>query len=188
MARGKLAWYPREMRADPKSQDRWDTSYTMFLQPQTVKFWDDAQFNNGLIPEAVKTKPQAEQRLIEFIAINMHERSFSGEDLDPAGVGVGMGSSGGTGVNYSMAGDKTTAYADWSQEHRGKSSAIILNGYVKSAPAFRSKITRNGIIEGDFTRQEVEELVKVLRTGSLRIEPELLSKTTIGAQLGTKAI
>ena len=188
MARGKLAWYPREMRADPKSQDRWDTSYTMFLQPQTVKFWDDAQFNNGLIPEAVKTKPQAEQRLIEFIAINMHERSFSGEDLDPAGVGVGMGSSGGPGVNYRMAGDKTTAYADWSQEHRGKSSAIILNGYVKSAPAFRSKITRNGIIEGDFTRQEVEELVKVLRTGSLRIEPELLSKTTIGAQLGTKAI
>src|SRR5690606_6379920 len=69
-----------------------------------------------------------------------------------------------------------------------KSSAIILNGYVKSAPAFQSKITRNGIITGDFTLAEVEELVKVLRTGSLRIEPELLSQVTIGAQLGTQAI
>jgi SecD/SecF fusion protein len=188
IAKGKLAWYPREVRPSSESPDRWDTSYTMIMPTQTVKAWDDAQFNGGLVPEAVKALPVKEQRLIEFMAINMHERSFSGEDLDPAGVGVGTGSRGGPGVNYRMAGGKTSPYADWSEEHKGKSSAIILNGYVKSAPAFRSKITRNGIIEGDFTRQEVEELVKVLRTGSLRIEPELLSRVSIGAQLGTQAI
>ena len=104
------------------------------------------------------------------------------------GVGVGTGNNGGPGVNYRMSGELQSAYADWSGEHTGKASAIILNGYVKSAPTFQGKIARNGIITGDFTVPEVEELVKVLRTGSLRIEPELLSQQTIGAQLGSEAI
>ncbi len=190
IARGKLHWYPREIRSNPKDRTQWDRSYTSIpsLASQTVKAFDDAQYNQGIIPEEVKALEPKDQRLIEFIAINMKERSFSGEDLDPAGVGVGMGNNGGPGVSYRMIGSLTADYAEWSAEHKDKSSAIILNGYVKSAPAFENKITRNGIITGDFTLAEVEELVKVLRTGSLRIEPELLSQVTIGAQLGSQAI
>ena len=185
----KLAWFPREIKASPKSEDNWDRSYSIGeLAPQTVKFYDDAQWNGGVIPEAVKELPVEEQRLVEFLAVNMYETFFTGEDLDPSGVGVGTGQNGGPGVNYRMRGDKTASYADWSAEHKGKSSAIILNGIIKSAPEFQNKITRNGIITGDFTVAEVEELVKVLRTGSLRIEPELLSQQTIGAQLGKIAI
>ncbi len=190
IAKTRLSWYPREVRSNPKNRDLWDTSYTSqgLFPAQTVKFWDDAQFNSGAIPEAVKALPAKDQRLIEFVAINMFEQSFSGEDLDPSGVGLGSGSNGGPGVSYRMLGSLTAEYANWSERHKGKASAIILNGYVKSAPTFRSKITRNGIIEGDFTVPEVEELVKVLRTGSLRIEPEKLSQVTIGASLGDAAI
>ncbi|MFT7534661.1 MAG: SecD/SecF fusion protein [Hyphomicrobiaceae bacterium] len=190
IARNNLHWFPREIRSDPKDRTRWDRSYTMIpsLQGQTVRAWDETQYNAGAIPAEIGKLEVKDQRLIEFVAINMKERSFSGEDLDPSGVGVGMGNNGGPGVNYRMRGGLTSAYADWSAEHKGKSSAIILNGYVKSAPSFENKITRNGIITGDFTKAEVEELVKVLRTGSLRIEPELLSQVTIGAQLGNQAI
>lgn len=184
-----LAWYPREIRPEANG-DNWGTSFLVIpkLQQQTVKAYEDAQWNNGIVPEAVKQLPVNEQRLIEFVAVNMAEESFSGEDLDPAGVGLGTGRNGGPAVNYALVGALTSAYAEWSDEHKGECSAIILNGFVKSAPVFRGKIPGRGVIEGDFTVAEVEELVKVLRTGSLRVEPELLSKQTIGAQLGDAAV
>lgn len=185
----RLAWFPREIKASTENPDNWDSSYSFGeLASQTVKSYDDTQWNGGVIPAAVKELPILEQRLIEFVAVNMYERFFTGEHLDPSGVGVGQGRNGSPAVNYRMRGDLTADYADWSSEHKGQASAIILNGIIKSAPAFVSKITRNGQITGSFTIAEVEELVKVLRTGSLRIEPELLSKQTIGAQLGSKAI
>ena len=177
-----LNWYPREVRPNPKDATRWDLSYADIpdFEPITVQAFDEAQWNGGAIPEATLALDTKQQRLIEFMAINMAERSFSGEDLDPSGVGLGQGQNGLPAVNYELVGALKGAYADWSAEHKGKASAIILNGYIKSAPTFRNKIPGRGIIEGDFTVDEVEELVKVLRTGSLRIEPEKLSQTTIG--------
>lgn len=43
--------------------------------------------------------------------------------------------------------------------------AIILNGRVRSAPRIQSTIRERGEITGNFTRQEVEELVNVLGSG-----------------------
>ncbi len=188
--KGLLHWYPREVRPNPKDASRWDRSYADIpdLEPVTVQAFDEAQWNRGASPENVLALDPKEQRLIEFVAVNMFERSFSGEELEPSGVGIGSGQNGLPAVNYELQGAFKGSYADWSAEHKGKCSAIILNGYVKSAPIFRSKIPGRGIIEGDFTIDEVEELVKVLRTGSLRIEPEMLSKSTIGPNLGQAAI
>jgi SecD/SecF fusion protein len=187
---GIIHWFPREIRPNGKDATRWDRSFADIpdLAPITVQGFDEKQWNGGTIPEDVLKLDPKDQHLFEFVAINMIERSFSGEDLEPAGVGVGQGRNGLPAVNYELIGALKGAYADWSAEHKGESSAIILNGFVKSAPVFRSKIPGRGIIEGDFTLQEVEELVKVLRTGSLRIEPEKLSQTTIGPNLGQAAI
>ena len=185
-----LKWYPREIRANPKDASRWDRSNadSPALAGITVQAFDDKQWNAGAIPEDVLKLPAQEQRLIEFVAINMGERSFSGEDLEPSGVGEGSGDDGTPCVNYEIIGALKSAYADWSAEHKGKESAIILNDYVKSTPTFLGKIPGRGRITGAFTRDEVTELVKVLKTGSLRIEPEKLSQTTIGPNLGQEAI
>ncbi|MEC8251568.1 MAG: protein translocase subunit SecD [Planctomycetota bacterium] len=185
-----LNWYPREILPSPTDSSRWDTSYadSPKLGAVTAQAFDEAQWNAGVIPEATLKLDVKERRLIEFVAINMKERSFSGEDLDPAGVGRGQGDDGTPCVNYEIVGALQAAYADWSEEHKDRESAIILNGYIKSAPTFISKIPGRGRITGSFTVDEVDELVKVLRTGSLRIEPEKLSQTTIGPSLGEAAI
>lgn len=47
--------------------------------------------------------------------------------------------------------------------------AIIFNGRVFSAPAIQSMIGARGEITGDFTDQEVQDLVNVLNSGSLPI-------------------
>jgi SecD/SecF fusion protein len=46
---------------------------------------------------------------------------------------------------------------------------IIIDGYLHSAPAIRSTISQHGQITGDFTKQEVNELVTVLNAGSLPV-------------------
>lgn len=187
---GNLAWYPRLIRPSQKSADVWDKPWSQGepYSKSMVKAFDDADWNGGAIPEAVKKKPLKDQYLVEFIALNMREQHFTGEDLDPSGVGAGPSRDGGLGVNYKLVDTKSGDYANWSEKYINKCSAIVLNGVVRSAPAFRNKIPGRGIIEGDFTPEEVEELVKVLRTGSLRVEPELVSNESIGPTLGAKAI
>ena len=190
IAQSSLAWYPHLIRpkADGKS---WDLPFSMMRQQQltagTVKAYEDAEFSAGPESEAMLKLAADKRYLVEFVAINMIEESFSGEDLDPAGVSAGP-SDEGLGVHYSLIGARSGAYADWSERHIGKPSAIILNGVIKSAPAFRQKIPGNGVISGGFTPAEVEELVKVLRTGSLRVEPQLMSSESIGPTLGREAI
>ena len=79
-------------------------------------------------------------------------------------------------------------YADWSERYINKASAIVLNDIVKIRTGLHSRIPGRGEITGGFTKEEVEDLVKVLRTGSLRVEPEKVSQGDIGPTLGKKAI
>jgi SecD/SecF fusion protein len=53
---------------------------------------------------------------------------------------------------------------------------IILDGYLQSAPSIRTTIFQRGEIIGDFTRQEVEDLVDILNAGSL---PAALSEKPV---------
>jgi SecD/SecF fusion protein len=53
---------------------------------------------------------------------------------------------------------------------------IILNGDLYSAPTINSRITSNGVITGDFSQEEAQDLVNVLNAGSL---PAVLKKNPI---------
>jgi len=70
------------------------------------------------------------------------------------------------------------------QYEKGGRIAIILNGTLNSAPGVESKIGKRGIITGDFSLADVEDLVAVLQAGSLPVELELQSKTFVGPELG----
>ena len=193
VAAGNLAWFPRYIEpvtTNDADGTRWDLSYAGVdnISQAVVKAFEDADYNNGFVPESFKNRKPEERRLVEFIALNMKERAFTGEDLDPGSVGPGTSPDGGLGVNYAMLPGLSGDYAKWSEDYTNKASAIVLNGVVKSAPKFVGKITGPGIISGNFTPEEVDELVKVLKTGSLRVEPLLVSKESIGPTLGAIAI
>jgi SecD/SecF fusion protein len=59
--------------------------------------------------------------------------------------------------------------------------AIILDGMVMSVPYITTTISGEGQLTGNFTKAEVERLVKVLRSGALpgRLKPQPVSETTI---------
>ena len=192
LAKGHLAWYARYITPSRKkgAERAWEQSYTTYpkLGQSVVKAYEDADYNNQAIPESWLAKPEAQRFLVEYVALNLHERHFTGEHLDPASVSAGTAPDGGIGVHYQMLGGVSGDYAKWSETYTGKPAAIVLNGVVKSAPTFVTKITGPGIITGNFTQAEVEELVKVLKTGSLRVEPVLVSSESIGPTLGAAAI
>lgn len=70
----------------------------------------------------------------------------------------------------------------------GKPLAIILDGILYSAPVIRDRIPGAGIIEGNFTQDEVNDLIAVMRAGSLPADLELEMETMVGPSLGRDSI
>jgi len=63
--------------------------------------------------------------------------------------------------------------------HKGHFMAILLDNQVYSAPVLRAVIYARGVIEGDFTRRQVAELIRVLNAGSLeaQVKPPVRERT-----------
>jgi SecD/SecF fusion protein len=68
--------------------------------------------------------------------------------------------------------------------------AVLLDGYVESSAQLITAIRESGRITGDFTTEEVERLVRVLRSGALpaTLKPRPVSENTIGPTLGEDTI
>ncbi|MDJ0839898.1 MAG: protein translocase subunit SecD [Acidobacteriota bacterium] len=66
--------------------------------------------------------------------------------------------------------------------------AIVLDGEVISAPAIRTQLAERFVIEGNFTQQEVSDLVVKIKSGSLPAKVEILENRKIGPTLGRDAI
>ena len=68
----------------------------------------------------------------------------------------------------------------------GAHMAVILDDEVFTAPTLNAKITNQGIIEGEFTIDEINYVIRVLGAGSLqaKLSPEPLSENTIAPELG----
>ena len=67
-----------------------------------------------------------------------------------------------------------------------KQMAILLDNEVYSAPVIQARISDAGEITGDFSREQVNELVRTLEAGSLpaRLNPDPVSESTFGPALG----
>lgn len=68
--------------------------------------------------------------------------------------------------------------------------AIMMDGRVLSAPSLNSPISNNGVIEGRFTREEVDFMSSVLKSGRLPavLGKEPISQNQIGSMLGVDTI
>ncbi len=83
----------------------------------------------------------------------------------------------------------TKLFAEITKANVGKQVAIYLDGSPISAPVVREEITGGqASISGNFTPTEAKILVGRLNSGALPVPISLLSKQTIGATLGDKAM
>lgn len=65
--------------------------------------------------------------------------------------------------------------------------AVLLNEQIHSAPTINATIGSSGIIEGNFSQEEVDELISVLNAGALQVPlyPNPVSEFTVSPTLGT---
>jgi preprotein translocase subunit SecD len=113
-------------------------------------------------------------------------RDVTGRDLKTARSGQGQ--FGDPIVLFSLTPDGATKFAKLTGDNVGKGLAIVLDGRVASAPVINSQIRDSGQIEGRFTREEVDDLSTVLRSGALPAGLTTLEERTVGPSLGRDSI
>ncbi|MFH1421101.1 MAG: protein translocase subunit SecD [Planctomycetota bacterium] len=91
------------------------------------------------------------------------------------------------GFKFNAEGSKKFAYLT-REENKHRYLAIVLDDEVQSAPRIEDTIHGAGIIRGNFTREEVERTVIILRSGSLPAVPTLEREFSVGPALSNESI
>ncbi len=80
-------------------------------------------------------------------------------------------------------------FGEVTKENIGRQLAIVLDDEVISAPVIQSAILGgSGVITGNFTSEEANDLALLLRSGALPAPLEVLEERTVGAGLGADSI
>ena len=132
-----------------------------------------------------------------LMALERNESSkyaeVSGDDLASASFTYDKAGSPAVSFNLNTAGAGKMFKLTLANQPDGnfyRQMAIILDDRVLSAPRLNSAISSNGIIEGNFTREEVDFIVQILRAGKLpaALSPQPISESRIGSLLGAATI
>ena len=91
-------------------------------------------------------------------------------------------------VAFQLKPDGARRFEQVTGENIGKPLAIILDKKVQSAPNINARISDSGIIQGHFTVEAADDLVLVLKSGSLPAGIKTLENRTIGPSLGADSI
>ncbi len=92
-------------------------------------------------------------------------------------------------VSMAMNGEGAAKWADLTGANINKAIAIVLDGYVYSAPTVNNKIEDGrSSISGDFTIQEANDLATVLSAGKVPAPSKIIQDTVVGPSLGQESI
>ena len=92
-------------------------------------------------------------------------------------------------VSMSMNTDGARRWALLTKQNIGKSIAIVLDGYVYSAPNVQTEITGgNSQITGHFTPEEAKDLANVLKSGKMPAPAHIVQEDIVGPSLGQESI
>ena len=125
----------------------------------------------------------------QILDLKLFPPLFSGDQVQSASIGQDQ--NGGLTVDFVLKGDGAKLFGDYTAEHIGDYFAITLDGTVISAPVIQNSIP-NGQVQissggiGGFPATEANNLVTVLKFGSLPFPILELSSEQISATLGDK--
>lgn len=91
-------------------------------------------------------------------------------------------------VEFTWNNEGAKIFGELTGAHIKERLAILLDGYVQSAPVIQSRITTKGEITGNFTPEEAADLALILRSGALPARLWLLQEQVVGPSLGKDAI
>ena len=92
-------------------------------------------------------------------------------------------------VHFTLDRKGARIFSKLSGENIDRNMAISLDGKVKSAPVFSSKIpTGDGVITGAFSSQQAQDMALLLRAGALPVDVRIEEERTVGPSLGRDSV
>ncbi|WP_289187937.1 protein translocase subunit SecD, partial [uncultured Bacteroides sp.] len=92
-------------------------------------------------------------------------------------------------VSMSMNTDGARRWAQLTKQNINRSIAIVLDGYVYSAPNVNNEITGgNSQITGHFTPEQAKDLANVLKSGKMPAPAHIVQEDIVGPSLGQASI
>ncbi|MBL7884566.1 MAG: protein translocase subunit SecDF, partial [Bacteroidia bacterium] len=161
----------------------------------------NAFFNNPKIKSVFPPKSKflwsfkaidKEETTLQLIAIRSTSRDgkapLSGDIISDARKQFEQGS-GSPSISMSMKTDAANIWKRLTKENIGKSIAIVLDNSVYSFPTVQGEIAGgSSSITGNFTIQEADDLVNILKAGKLPAPAKIVEETVVGPTLGAEAI
>jgi len=164
---------------------------------RVVAMAQEAATIEGLIPAepvameiAFGRKPQAgdANQLAEVFVLEQ-KPLVTGEGLTRAGAGPDTQTGGGRWeISFDFDAAGSQRFGEATEANIGRLMAIVLDGRVESAPRINGAIYGNGVISGDFTREEAIDLSISLNSGSMPVELTEDLTGVVGATLGADSV
>ncbi len=153
------------------------------LKSGVLEFWDTGQTS---VPQGSAFDPT------QYVQSNGGTKAlFTGRDLDPNQLGVSQNTqTGGTGyvITFGMQGSAFGRLGDFTKAHIGDYLTITLDRQVVSSPRIDSQLPGTGQITGNFSLDQANQLVNVLKYGALPVPLKIASYETVSPTLGADAI
>ena len=150
------------------------------LQTGNLEFW-----STGPTPVQIGSAFQPSQ----FVTYNPNSKPwFSGKDLDANQVFVSYDQAGRPQISFAMQGNAIGSFGQFTSKNVGQYLTVTLDRTVIESAVIQSAITGQGVITGQFTLDQANQIVTVLKYGALPIALRIDSEETIGATLGQDSI
>jgi len=147
--------------------------------------------NQGVIPPDIEIlEGNALNELGEVAGTNYYavarRPTVTGRDLKGARVSQNQFNE--AVVNFTLTQEKGKDFGDVTGNNVGRGLAIVIDDHVLSAPRINSKISSDGMIEGNFSFEEATDLATALKSGALPASITTLEERTVGPSLGQDSI
>lgn len=112
----------------------------------------------------------------------------TGQDLQNASPSPSTTYPGQYVVNFVLSNVGASRFGPFTAENVGKYLAIVLDNKVQLAAVIKERMDNSGMIEGNFSQQDAQDLSVVLRSGALPASIKYLEEDTVGPSLGVDSI
>ncbi len=113
---------------------------------------------------------------------------FTGANLDPNQVYVSQDQAGRPQISFEMKGDAISGFGTFTAKNVGQYLTITLDKNVIESAVIQNAINGPGVITGNFSTQQAQSIVTVLKYGALPIALSLQGEETVGPTLGQDSI
>jgi len=113
---------------------------------------------------------------------------FTGADLDSSQVYVSQDQTGRPQISFEMQGNAISQFGQFTSKNIGEYLTVTLDRQVIESAVIQNAITGPGVITGNFTTDQANQIVTVLKYGALKIPLKIASEETVGPTLGQDSI